>query len=114
MQGVVIAGKLESTEDRGLVICLTVGIDPVSVDRIGAGIKRVFEGRILTALTRNRVGDVKEVLTKALPSRVGNANDDIKDASTDKLIVVAGRKRKFGVLLIPSIFVVVGGSTENA
>lgn len=112
--GVVIVGKLESTKHLGFVICSTIGIDPVSVDGVDTDIKEVVESRILAALTGARVGDAEEVLTEALLSGVGDADDDTNSTGTNKVTAAGGPKGKFGVLPMLVVVVAGGGLTKNS
>lgn len=63
----------------------TASKDPLPVGGVGGGTKAVVESKRVEALTKAIVANAEEVLTVALPSGVGDADDDVNGAGSDKM-----------------------------
>lgn len=64
-------------------------------------------------MTEAGFDDAKEVQTKTLLGRMGDANDDINGAGTNKLTAAGSRKGEAGVLPMLVIVIAGGRSTKN-
>ena len=64
---------------------------------VGGGTKAVIENKIVEALTRAKISDAEEVLTRASPGGVRDADDVANGAGTDKVIAAEGPKEEVGV-----------------
>lgn len=57
-----------------------VGVDSMPVYGVGGNTKVRLESKIVEASTEAWLSDIKEVLTRALPSGVNNADDNVNDS----------------------------------
>ena len=84
------------------------------VGGVGGGTKAVVEGKIVEALTEAGVDDAEEVLTGALPSGVGDTDDDANGGDIDEVAAAGGPKGEVGVWPVLVVVIAGGGSAADA
>ena len=84
------------------------------VGGVGGGTKAVVEGKIVEALTEAGVDDAEEVLTGALPSGVGDTDDDANGADIDEVAAAGGPKGEVSVWPVLVVVIAGGGSAADA